>query len=89
MMQFISNSRKIPIPKGINAWRARGKKKYEGQTNECFIVMEFVEGKLLKDIWSDMNATSRRYVYQQLAGYIRELRTIQCKTLGPIGREGP
>ena len=83
-MQYVSENTDIRLPAVIDAWEADDKTQYD-QYNTCYIVMEYIEGRLVSDIWLDLDFESRRSLQRQLFEYMCQLRAIKMDCPGPIG----
>lgn len=82
-LQWVAENTCIQVPKVIDAWEADNRTSTRGNT--CYIVMEYIEGKLLSHIWPDLDLESRRSIQGKLAEYIHQLRSIEINVPGPIG----
>lgn len=82
-MQWVAENTSIRVPKVVDAWEANDKT--PTRNNTCYIVMEYIEGKPLSDIWADLNLESRRSMLDKVAEYIRQLRSVKLDVPGPIG----
>ena len=90
-MQFVSKHSSIRLPAVIDAWEAEDKTAYD-ERNTCYIVMEYIEGRLVSDIWDDLDINARSKLLNQSYEYIRGLQAIKLNCPGPIGgglSEGP
>ena len=90
-MQFVSKNTSIRLPAVIDAWEAEDKTSQD-ERNTCYIVMEYIEGRLVSDIWDDMDINARGKLLRQLSEYLRALQAIKLNCPGPIGggiSEGP
>ena len=56
----------------------------EDESNTCYIVMEFIPGKLVIDIWDKLEEKARQNIHAQLYGYICQLQVLEIKISGPI-----
>ena len=70
-MRFVSTHTSIPVP------RVHGVFLNAGQGTEGWIVMDFIEGVLLRDCWSAMNDHQQRNVKGQIKEYLGQLRSIE------------
>jgi serine/threonine protein kinase len=66
-MKFISEKTSIPVPKVLNTYEKNGMK---------YIVMEYVKGKNLNNVWESMAPSVRETVIAELREYIRQMRQI-------------
>lgn len=90
-MKFISKNTSIRLPAVIDAWEAEDKTFYD-ERNTCYIVMEYIEGRLVSDLWDDLDTKARNKLLNRLYEYLRALNTIKLNCPGPVGggiSEGP
>lgn len=90
-MKFVSKNTSIRVPAVIDAWEADDKRSYD-ERNTCYIVMEYIEGRLVSDIWDDLDINARSKLLNQVCEYIRALKAIKLNCPGPVGggvSEGP
>lgn len=83
-MQSVAENTSIPIPVVIDAWEAEDSTPYD-ERNTSYIVMEYIKGQLLADIWDDLDSQGRGRILDQLYGYIRELQALKMDRPGPVG----
>ena len=83
-MQYIAKHTQILLPTIIDAWEVDDATE-EDESNTCYIFMEFVPGKLVVDIWDDLDEKARQNIHSQLYGYICQLQALDFSTPGPIG----
>jgi serine/threonine protein kinase len=67
-MKFIHDHTTIPVPKMLGAYEKNGYR---------YIVMEFVEGKLLQDTWPTLPLDDRAVILSELKDYVRQMRQIR------------
>ena len=72
------------IPAVIDAWEVEDKPA-DDQSNTCYILMEYIEGRRVSDIWEDLDMNTRHNILHQLSGYIRALHSIKLNDPGPVG----
>lgn len=48
------------------------------------IVMEYIEGDVLRDVWEDMDDERRQKIISQLKGFMDELRSIKGDFIGSV-----
>ncbi len=70
--------RKVPVPEVIHIEKDEKKIGYK------FIITEFVEGKLLENIWSNLNEEEKEKIVIQLADIIRSIHSIKYEMFGDI-----
>jgi serine/threonine protein kinase len=83
-MQYVSENTNIRLPAVVDAWEAEDKTLYD-ESNTCYIVMEYIEGRLVSDIWDDLDDKGRRSIIRQLYEYTRELQALKMDRPGPVG----
>jgi serine/threonine protein kinase len=84
-MRYVAQNTTVRLPAVLDAWEDDGDKEYEEERPICYIVMKYVEGRCLHDIWPDLNEDSRRDIHQQLHDFIRQLQQLEMDSPGPIG----
>lgn len=67
-MKFIRDHTTIPVPKVLNTYERDGYR---------YIIMEFVEGKLLKNIWPTLSRDNKSVILSELKDYISQIRKIR------------
>jgi hypothetical protein len=77
MMRFVSANTSIPVPQVQNAYT-------DEKTGKVVLVMDYVEGKTLKEAWVDLNEAARESIISQLRKYMAELRTFKGDFIGCI-----
>lgn len=83
-MRHVSENTNIRLPAVIDAWEADDKRPYD-ENNTSYIVMEYIEGRLVSDIWNDLDSEGRCDILRQLCEYIRELQALKMDRPGPVG----
>ncbi|OJD21633.1 hypothetical protein ACJ73_07027 [Blastomyces percursus] len=53
-------------------------------TSRGVIVMEYVKGDVLRDVWYKLNLAQRQRVIAQLRSYMNEVRGIKCHFIGSV-----
>lgn len=76
-MEFVSKHTSIPVPKVYNSY-------VDQCSGHTFIVMEFVEGECLEDVWDDMDEQEKEVVIGQLKDIITQLRSIKGTFIGSV-----
>lgn len=66
-MIFIKNNTNIPVPNILDIYV---------HNNENYIVMEYVEGNTLDEIWKDISKDIKESIFKQLKFYIYKLREL-------------
>jgi tRNA A-37 threonylcarbamoyl transferase component Bud32 len=67
-MNFIRENTSIPVPKVLHTYERTGKR---------YIVMEFVDGVLLEDVWRKCPDQEWGVIVSELKGYLGEMRAIE------------
>ncbi|KAJ9404548.1 hypothetical protein DTO045G8_7770 [Paecilomyces variotii] len=73
-LRYVHSKTSIPVPKVFNAY-------VDESLNRGVIVMEYVEGEVLRDVWDDMDDERRKKIVQQLKGFIAGLRSIKGRLI--------
>jgi aminoglycoside phosphotransferase (APT) family kinase protein len=68
---FVTQVTNIPVPKVY----AIMEKEIDGDA-VCFIVMEYIAGKILGDIWNDIGPDKKQEITTNLCVYMKELRSV-------------
>ncbi|KAF4460116.1 kinase-like domain [Fusarium albosuccineum] len=77
MMKFVRDNTSIPVPEVQNAYT-------DEKSSKVVIVMDYVEGKTLKDAWIDLTEAERESVISQLRDYMTELHAFKGDFIGCI-----
>jgi tRNA A-37 threonylcarbamoyl transferase component Bud32 len=67
-MKFVHSKTSIPVPEVYDA--------YIDETDPCryLLLMEYIEGDVLRDVWDTISLEEKEEIVGQLRGYIDELR---------------
>lgn len=76
-MQFVRERTTIPVPEVFNAYT-------DDTTGHGYIVMEYVKGDVLRDVWDTYTAEQKSDVIGQLRGYCDQLRAIEGTFVGSV-----
>ncbi|KAJ9357574.1 hypothetical protein DTO282F9_1422 [Paecilomyces variotii] len=76
-LRYVHSRTSIPVPKVFNAY-------VDESLNRGVIVMEYVEGEVLRDVWDDMDDGRRKKIVQQLKGFMAQLRSIKGEFIGSV-----
>lgn len=80
-MRFVAQHTTVRLPTVLDAWvDSRG-----DEEDICYIVMTYIEGLLLDEVWPGLSDRDSRDIQQQLYGFIQELRGLKADYPGPIG----
>jgi tRNA A-37 threonylcarbamoyl transferase component Bud32 len=77
-MNFVRSKTSIPVPEVYDI--------YEDATDpqRYLLLMEYIEGDVLRDVWDTMSLEEKEEVVGQLRGYMDELRQIQGAFVGSV-----
>lgn len=84
-MEFVAHHTMIRLPRILDAWSENETKHVDDDTDICFIVMGYIDGWLLDEVWQDLPNTCREDVQKQLYRFICELRQTESDYPGPVG----
>lgn len=76
-MKLVGSKTTIPVPEIYNAYT-------DPSTGHVRIVMEFVEGDCLVDVWHKYDAEQKREVLEQLRDYFSQLHDIKGLFIGSV-----
>lgn len=76
-MKLVRAKTTIPVPEIYNAYT-------DSSTGNVCIVMEFVKGDCLVDVWDRYNAAQKQEVIEQLRDMFSQLRTLKGSFIGSI-----
>jgi aminoglycoside phosphotransferase (APT) family kinase protein len=78
--QFVLQNTRIPVPRVYDTWSAG-----DG-SGDAYLVMEYIPGEMLGQVWGQLSPEQRRSVLQTIGQFIQQLRTIpQTTPAGWIG----
>ena len=83
-IQLVRKRTDVPIPAVIDAWET-GISEADDDEGIGYILMEYIEGKLISDIWSTLDVHIQLDIHFQLKTYIQQLRSIRMDSPGPVG----
>ncbi|PBP15676.1 hypothetical protein BUE80_DR013571 [Diplocarpon rosae] len=83
-MQYISQNTNILLPAVLDFWEEDDKSPYD-ESNTCYIIMQYIGGRLVSDIWENLETEARSGILRQLSEHIDELHTLKMDCPGPIG----
>lgn len=76
-MRYVRHNTSLPVPKIYDA--------YLDESSGCgIIVMEYVKGDVLRDVWGHLTGEQQSTILRQLEGYLTELRSVQGLFIGPV-----
>lgn len=76
-LRFIRSKTSLPVPEVYNAY-------VDETIDRGVIVMEYIEGEVLRDIIQDMDDTRRQKIISELQKFMSELRSIEGDFIGSI-----
>lgn len=76
-MELVRSKTTIPVPEVWNAYT-------DPVTGHAHIVMEFVEGDCLVDVWDTYNTDEKQLVLQQLRDIVSQLRLLPGSFIGAV-----
>lgn len=82
-VQYVRERTDVLVPAVIDAWEIPSDA--DDEAGIGYILMEYIEGRLVSDIWSTLDAHAQRDIHFQLKTYIQQLRSIEMNSPGPIG----
>ncbi|CZR68444.1 uncharacterized protein PAC_18343 [Phialocephala subalpina] len=83
-MQYVIEHTQIRLPTVIDAWEVDDMTEGD-EFNTCYILMEYINGKVLIDIWDELDEKAQRGIQSQIYEYICQLQNLHLKTPGPFG----
>lgn len=79
-LRFVRETTSVPVPEVYDAYMREDKP-------DCgAIIMEFIEGDTLDDVWGDLDTDQKESIITQLKGYFDQLRTIKGDFIGSVDR---
>lgn len=76
-MNYIRGNTSIPVPEVYNAYR-------DDASGHVRIVMEFIEGEKLEDVWPTFDSAQKQCIVGQLREYFTELRQVKGTFIGSV-----
>jgi tRNA A-37 threonylcarbamoyl transferase component Bud32 len=76
-LRYVRSRTSIPVPEVFNAY-------VDASLDRGVIIMEYVEGDILRNVWEDMDDERRQKIVQQLKDFMTELRAIRGDFIGSI-----
>ncbi|KAL9025696.1 MAG: hypothetical protein Q9196_005525 [Gyalolechia fulgens] len=76
-MRFIRSRTSVPVPKVIDAFVLQ-------DTKHVCILMEYIDGQPLYEVWDTYSKMQKEHVISQLKGFMEELRQIKGSSIGPV-----
>lgn len=78
-LRFVRSNTSIPAPEVYDAY-------IDESLDRGVIVMEYMDGDVLGDIWDDMAEAEQEKITSQLRGYLEELRSIKGDFIGSVDK---
>lgn len=82
-MQYVTDHTTVRLPRVTQAWEEEDDDPADKNTG--YILMNYIEGTVLSDFWSNMDREARREVHEQVAEFVRQLHSTVVDSPGPIG----
>ncbi|KAI9729370.1 MAG: hypothetical protein M1834_006894 [Cirrosporium novae-zelandiae] len=82
-MRFVQNQANIRIPTVIDAWELEIPEPGENR-RMGYILMEYINGETLSNIWSTLDASKRTIVYAQIYQFLQQLHSIKMTFPGSL-----
>ncbi|KAF9630101.1 hypothetical protein BFW01_g282 [Lasiodiplodia theobromae] len=80
-LEYVSKNSEVPVPKFFTAFT-------EPETSSTFIVMEYIDGHELGDIWKSLTPPEKQDVGKQIQNAVETLRALQPPDyFGSVGRQ--
>ncbi|KAF3287394.1 hypothetical protein TWF970_007118 [Orbilia oligospora] len=79
-MQYIAENTTIPVPKVYGSYK-------DEKTQKTHLVMEYIEGDCLEDVWEDFGLEKKEDIISQLKRILDELRSLEETPRGPYSSE--
>jgi len=76
-MRLVRQKTTIPVPKIYNAYT-------DSDSGHVRIVMEFIEGDCLAEVWGKLGDAQKEEVIEQLRGFLAQLREIKGSFIGSV-----
>ncbi|ERT02519.1 hypothetical protein HMPREF1624_00818 [Sporothrix schenckii ATCC 58251] len=80
-MKFVSKHTSIPVPEVHNVYR-------DANSGHVCIVMEYVEGDRLDNVWEGLTTEDKDAILFQLRGYLTQLRQLKGAFIGTVDGSG-
>ncbi|KAF3491081.1 uncharacterized protein GIQ15_00598 [Arthroderma uncinatum] len=75
VMRFVRANTSIPVPEVYNVYT-------DEATNRGIILMEYIEGCVLQDVWDELDQEQRQNIISQLKSFIEQLRSFKGDFIG-------
>ncbi|PGH05801.1 hypothetical protein GX51_02774 [Blastomyces parvus] len=76
-MRFVRKHTSLPVPEVYDAY-------VDESSDSGVIIMDYVEGNVLRDVWDDLTGEQQSSITNQLKAYIEELRSLKGIFIGPV-----
>lgn len=76
-LRYVRQHTSIPVPEVFESY-------VHPETGYPCIIMEYIEGKTLDEVWSAYSGEEKERVIGQLKGYIGQLRSIEAQKIGTV-----
>jgi hypothetical protein len=81
-MRLVRQSTTILLPAVIDTWRSDVQ---DDDVPEGYLLMEYIEGTVVENIWSTLDAPTKLSIHHQVYDGIQQLQAIQLTQPGPVG----
>ena len=81
-MQYVADKTTVRLPQMIQAWEEEDE---VDDRSKGYILMSYVEGRVLSELWPDMDEEAQRKVRLQIVEVIQQLHSTAVDSPGPIG----
>ena len=89
-MIYVAERTDVRLPKVFDAWETKAALSQEEDPSQeesttTYIVMQFVQGDLVSDVWPNLDSERRLNIHQQVHEMIQQLQRTTYNVPGPIG----
>jgi len=77
-INFVSENTSVPVPKIFNSYKIG---------DIAYIIMEYIKGKTLEELWEDLSNEERLTILSELKGYINQIRNIKGTYIGSVNKK--
>ena len=83
-MRHVQKSIKFRVPAVIDAWEVVDQEEGD-DTRTGYLLMEYIEGRLVSQIWPSLGVRARGDIYRQIVEVLHQLYEIHLVSPGPVG----
>jgi len=84
-MEFAASIPSVRVPRVHDAWEAVDNSSKYGPVTTTYIVMEFIQGSVLTEIWQNLDNNNRHDIYRQVCDMLAALHQQSMDRPGPFG----